>query len=141
MKMRKRLAAVIVTLALGAGLLSTGCGSTAAQAGKTEAAASYDKAQEYLQDYYGIEPGQEATLDSVNEMVKALGGKQIDAEKLTDGAVIEAGLKIAGLDELALTYINDEAPDKAAEVLKKAGITTEDEYAPYVACAVDLDKY
>lgn len=141
MKMRKRLAAVIVTLALGAGLLSTGCGSTAAQAGKTEAAASYDKAQEYLQDYYGIEPGQEATLDSVNEMVKALGGKQIDAEKLTNGAVIEAGLKIAGLDELALTYINDEAPDKAAEVLKKAGITTEDEYAPYVACAVDLDLY
>lgn len=140
MKMRKNIAAIL-TLALSLALLVPGCGNTAGQTGTAQAAASYDKAGEYLFDYFGIESGQEATLDSVNGMIDALGGEKISADTLTDGAVIEAGIKLAGLDELALTYINDEAPDKAAEVLKKAGITTEEEYAPYVACAVDLDLY
>ena len=148
MKMRKNMAGEVIILALCTACLAAGCGSKAGKADETasgqavkEAGPAYDKAAEYLHDYFGIETGQETTPENVNEMIRALGGGPISAEVLTDGAVIEAGLKIAGLDELALTYISDEAPDKAAQVLEKAGIKVEDEYAPYVACAVDLDLY
>ena len=116
--------------------------AAAVPAGGTEdAAGTYEKAEEYLFDYYGIEPGQEITLASVNEMLGAIGGEPIKAEALSDGAVIEAGIKIAGLDELAQSYLNDAAPDKAAKVLETNGIVTEEEYVPYVACAVDLELY
>ena len=138
--MKKYLAAVLIPV-LCAALFVTGCGSSAAGAGTAAKAASHTKAEEYLWEYFGIEPGREASLQNVNGMIAALCGEQIEAETLTDGAVIKAGLKIAGLEELALTYISDEAPDKAAKVLEKAGIKTEEEYAPYTACAVDLDLY
>ena len=104
-------------------------------------AVAYEKAEEYLFDYYGIEQGQEITLESVNGMLEEIGGEPIKAEALSDGAVIEAGIKIAGLDELAQSYLNDAAPDKAAKVLETNGIVTEEEYVPYVACAVDLELY
>ena len=148
MKMRKNMAGVVIILVLCTASLAAGCGNKAGKADKAaseqtakETGSAYDKAAEYLHDYFGIEAGQESTPENVNGMIRALGGDPVSAEVLTDGAVIEAGLKIAGLDELALTYINDEAPDKAAQVLEKAGIKTEDEYAPYVACAVDLNLY
>jgi len=141
MKARKYMSELLVILALSAALLMAGCGKETGKAEEKAPESSFDKAGEYLENYFGIEPGREASLQNVNEMIKALGGEPIEAEALTDGAVIEAGLKIAGLDELALTYISEEAPDKAAKVLEKAGIKTEEEYAPYVACAVDLDLY
>ena len=114
---------------------------TAAEAEAPAGTASYEKAEEYLLSYYGIEPGQEITLESVNGMLKAVGGEPIEAETLSDGAVIEAGIKLAGLDELAQSYLNDAAPDKAAKVLEANGILTEEEYVPYVACAADLELY
>ena len=114
---------------------------TAAEAEAPAGTASYEKAEEYLLSYYGIEPGQEITLESVNGMLKAVGGEPIEAETLSDGAVIEAGIKLAGLDELAQSYLNDAVPDKAAKVLEANGILTEEEYVPYVACAADLELY
>ena len=148
MKMRKNMAGAVIILALCTACLAAGCGSktgmadgTGSEQTVTEAGTAYDKAEEYLQNYFGIEAGQETTPENVNGMIRALGGEPVSEETLTDGAVIEAGLKIAGLDELALTYVSDEAPDKAAQVLERAGIKTDDEYAPYVACAVDLDLY
>ena len=114
---------------------------TAAEAEAPAGTASYEKAEEYLLSYYGIEPGQEITLESVNGMLKAVGGEPIKAEALSDGAVIEAGIKLAGLDELAQSYLNDAVPDKAAKVLEANGILTEEEYVPYVACAADLELY
>ncbi len=113
-------------------------------AAETEAPAGtegHEKAEGCLFNYYGIEPGQEITLESVNGMLKAVGGEPIKAEALSDGAVIEAGIKLAGLDELAQSYLNDAAPDKAAKVLEANGILTDEEYVPCVACAVDLDLY
>ena len=101
----------------------------------------HEKAEEYLFNYYGIEPGQELTLENVNGMLGAVGGEPIKAEALSDGAVIEAGIKLAGLDELAQSYLNDAVPDKAAKVLEANGILTEEEYVPYVACAADLELY
>ena len=106
-----------------------------------EAEVVYEKADEYLSSYYGIEPDQEITLDGVNKMIEALGGEPITGEVLSDGAVIQAGIKLAGLDELAQSYLNEAAPDKAAKVLEASGILTEEEYVPYVACAMDLDLY
>lgn len=148
MKMRKNMAGAVIILALCTACFAGGCGSKTGKADETaseqaakEAESAYDKAAEYLHDYFGIETGQETTPENVNEMIRALGGEPISTEKQSDEAVIKEGLKIAGLEELALTYINDEAPDKAAQVLEKAGIKVEDEYAPYVACAVDLDLY
>ena len=114
---------------------------TAAEAEAPAGTASYEKAEDYLLSYYGIEPGQEITLESVNGMLKAVGGEPIEAETLSDGAVIEAGIKLAGLDELAQSYLNDAVPDKAAKVLEANGILTEEEYVPYVACAADLELY
>ena len=113
----------------------------AARNSDTAASAAYEKADEYLFSYYGIEPDQEITLKSVNEMLKALGGEPITGEALSDGAVIKAGIQLAGLDELAQSYLNEAAPDKAAKVLEERGILTEEEYMPYVACAADLDLY
>ena len=114
---------------------------TAASNSDAAASAAYEKADEYLFSYYGIEPDQEITLKSVNEMLKALGGEPITGETLSDGAVIKAGIQLAGLDELAQSYLNEAAPDKAAKVLEERGILTEEEYMPYVACAADLDLY
>ena len=117
--------------------------TTEAAAGNSDAASAvvYEKADEYLLSYYGIEPDQEITLKSVNEMIDALGGEPITGETLSDGAVIKAGIKLAGLDELAQSYLGEAAPDKAAKVLEARDIVTEEEYIPYVACAVDLDLY
>ena len=114
---------------------------TAAEAEAPAGTASYEKAEEYLLSYYGIEPGQELTPENVNGMLGAVGGEPIEAETLSDGAVIEAGIKLAGLDELAQSYLNDAVPDKAAKVLEANGILTEEEYVPYVACAADLELY
>ena len=114
---------------------------TAAQAEAPAGTSGHEKAEEYLFNYYGIEPGQELTLENVNGMLGAVGGEPIKAEALSDGAVIEAGIKLAGLDELAQSYLNDAVPDKAAKVLEANGILTEEEYVPYVACAADLELY
>lgn len=98
------------------------------------------KASEYLNEYYNIAPFSDPTLDNVNAALTALGG-----EKLTnanEGELLAAGLRIAGLEELALTYVNDDAPDKAAKVLSDAGIdpaSVPEEYLPYYACVFDLD--
>ena len=166
--MRSKRRNPLITLFLAAAIvcLMTGCTKTAAEAGapagdKTPAQAEtaagpagsaaeaeapagtsgHEKAEEYLFNYYGIEPGQELTLENVNGMLGAVGGEPIKAEALSDGAVIEAGIKLAGLDELAQSYLNDAVPDKAAKVLEANGILTEEEYVPYVACAADLELY
>lgn len=148
------LSAAMVCLMAGCGQKTQGrpeaaAGSTAAvqadaAAAKktgTESAATYEKGGEYLFSYYGIEPDQEITLKSVNEMIAALGGEPITGDALSDGAVIKAGIKLAGLDELAQSYLNEAAPDKAAKVLEADGILTEEAYMPYVACAADLGLY
>ena len=171
--MRSKRRNPLITLFLAAAIvcLMTGCTKTAAEAGapagdKTPAQAEtaagpagsaaeaeapagtsgHEKAEEYLFNYYGIEPGQELTLENVNGMLGAVGGEPIkaealSAEALSDGAVVEAGIKLAGLDELAQSYLNDAVPDKAAKVLEANGILTEEEYVPYVACAADLELY
>lgn len=113
----------------------------AAQADEQTDTGNSFKAEEYLSAYYSVEPGQDMTLQYVNGMIEALGGEKIEGETLSDGAVVMAGLKLAELDELAQSYINEAAPDKAFRVLEGSGISTEAEYAPYVACAVDLELY
>ena len=132
-------------LAAGMCCLLTGLGSAtvvhAAQTDTRTDTADRYKAEEYLSAYYGVEPGQAMTLQTVNGMIEALGGRKIEGEVLSDGAVLMAGLQLAGLDELAQSYLNEAAPDKADRVLGESGITTEDVYAPYVACAMDLELY
>ncbi len=96
------------------------------------------KAEEYLETYFNITIPEEYTLETANEVLTSLGAEPIEGEEFSEEAVVKAGLKLAGLDELAQTYINEEAPEKAAEVLKEYDITCAEEFAPYVACAQDL---
>ena len=143
----KRRNRFLISFILAAGMccLLTGLdGATvahAAQTGVRTDTGNRYKAEEYLSAYFGVEPGQAMTLQTVNEMIEALGGRKIEGEVFSDGAVLMAGLKLAGLDELAQSYLNEAAPDKADRVLEENGISTEAGYAPYVACATDLELY
>ena len=97
-----------------------------------------DKAAEYFSEYYNIEPTEDYSLEYVNNMLTTLGGEALPGEELNEEELVAAGIRLAGLEELALSYINDDAPDKAAKVLEAQEFTASDEYAPYIACAFDL---
>ena len=115
-----------------------------------------EKAAEYLSEYYNIAPftSNEATPEMVNEALTALGGEAVMDDDFNEEALVAEGIRIAGLEELALTYINDAAPDKAVKRLVETGAYVSDdesapeasdldddethEYAPYLACAIDL---
>lgn len=101
-------------------------------------AEDHSKAEEYLQEYYNVEPVEEDSLESVNAALTALGGEALEGEELNEEELIAAGIRLAGLEELALTYINDDVPDKAAKKIASIGMEVSEEYAPYVACALDL---
>ena len=138
-----------MTLLIPAVLAMTLVMSPAVRADEPEyGAASYDKAQEYFSEYYNIEA--ENTPESTNEILAALGEEPIEIGE--DGSfseydVIAAGLRVAGLEELALSYTNEAAPDKAAKKLEEAADIIEnsgseapdDELAPYLALALDLN--
>lgn len=99
-----------------------------------------DKATEYFSERFNVAPFTDPTLDNVNGLLESLDAEPIPAEDFSDGAIVAAGLRVAGLEELALTYNKEDAPDKASAILENAGIADqiEAEYAPYVACALDL---
>ena len=98
------------------------------------------KAAEYLKAYYGIEPFEgEVTLEAFNAALEALGQAPMEGEALTTEIAAAAAIRLAGMEELALTYINDDAPDKAADILEGEGLSVDGAFAPYVACAIDLD--
>lgn len=109
-------------------------GAVCADTGETKAA-------EYLSEYYNVEPfsiDEDTDADAVNAVLTALGGKAIEGE-FSNEAVIAEGIRLAGMEELALSYENEADPDKAKEVLEREGVTAEhEEYAPYIACALDL---
>ena len=95
---------------------------------------------EYLNVKYGIADfGAQADLESFNAALEALGAEPVEAETLTLADATVAAVRLAGMEELALSYIHDDAPQKAAEVLAAENVSVADEYAPYVACALDLD--
>ena len=104
-----------------------------------------EKAVEYLDEYYGITAfsDDEATLETVNDALVRLGGEELETDELTGEAIIAAGIRLAGLEELALTYTSEAAPEKAADVLEEMGMEEEisEKYLPYVACAMDQGLY
>ena len=98
------------------------------------------KAAEYLSEYYNIAPFSDPTLQNVNAVLAAFGMEPL--ANANEGELLAAGLRLAGLEELALTYVNDDAPGKAAKVLEDKGIdpaSVPDAYLPYYACVFDLD--
>ena len=100
----------------------------------------YEKSREYFKEYYNVDLPEEADLAAVNQILEALGQAPIDAEEPKEEDLVVAGIRLAGMEELALTYVHPDAPDKAAAVLKDAGMEDiPEEYAPYVACALDLE--
>lgn len=119
----------LIALVLGLALVMSGA-----------ALADEEKAEAYLETYYDVAPFEDVvTPEAFNAALEMLGQAPIEGE-LTLEAVAKAAVKLAGMEELALSYIHDEAPDKAANVLAEEGVTVADEaYAPYVACALDLD--
>ncbi len=105
-----------------------------------------DKFTEYMSEYYHTAPfedGEDLDINSVNGTLEALGVEATADD--TEEEIIKGGIRAAGLEELALTYVNDDVPDKAARFFEKAGLTEEvaqydydDEYLPYIACAIDM---
>ena len=93
-----------------------------------------EKAVEYLAEYYNIPEGA-----SVNEMITSLGQEPLSSENPSDEEIIAAGIRIAGLEELALSYLNDQFPEKAVQTLEGEEVMVSSEYAPYAACALDLN--
>ena len=112
-----------------------------ALAGSVRADTEETKAEEYLSEYYNIEPfsAEDDDLAAVNAALTALGGQALEGDTVDPEAFIAEGIRIAGLEELALSYENNANPDKALDILDREEVTVEnEEYAPYVACALDL---
>ena len=106
----------------------------------TTAFAEEERAAEYLSEYYNIPAFEETvTLEAFNDALSALGQEPIAAETLSVAEAVVAAVKLADMEAFALTYINDDAPDKAANVLAEEGVEVDEAYAPYVACALELD--
>ena len=97
------------------------------------------RAAEYLREYYGITFDGDVTVDAFNDALAALGVEPVEAEALTLADAVVAAIRLADMEKLALTYINDDVPDKAANVLAREEVTVDEVYAPYVACALELD--
>ena len=84
----------------------------------TTAFADEERAAEYLSEYYNIPAFEETvSIEAFNDALIALGQEPIEAEALSVEDAVVAAVKLAGMEALALTYINDDAPDKAANVL------------------------
>jgi len=99
-----------------------------------------DKAAEYFSEYYNVEPFEKPNAENVNALLEALGAEPIPEGEFTDGKILVSGMRIAGLEELALTYSKEDAVDKTAAILEGedlAALNVEEEYAPYLACAID----
>ena len=94
------------------------------------------KAEAYLAEYYGIELPEELSLEDMNTALTAVG-----AEPIEDSIdIYEALVKVAGCEELAYTYIHEDAPDKAVNTLNEAGIGVSEYTEPYAhinACLLD----
>lgn len=104
------------------------------------AALAETREAEYLNVKYDI-PEFDAQVDlaSFNAALAALNAPPVEAETLTLADAVVGAIRLAGMEELALSYIHDDVPRKAANVLAEEGVSVADEYAPYVACALDLD--
>ena len=92
----------------------------------------------YLAEYYNVNFEDEVTLDAFNDALTALGAAPVEAESLTLADAVVGAIRLAEMDELAQSYLNDEAPDKAANILTETGITVPEAAVPYVAAALDL---
>lgn len=101
-----------------------------------------DRDAAYLAEYYNLNFGDEITPDTFSQAITALGS---EPEKLsgtvTWADAIRGAVRVADMEELALTYTKEDAPDKASEKLDQAGVNKDDfneEDLPYIACALDL---
>ena len=96
------------------------------------------KAEAYLAEYYGIELPEELSLEDMNAALTAVGAEPIEDSM----GIYEALVKIADCEKLALSYIHEDAPDKAVNTLTKADFTVSEHtepYAHFIACLLDLD--
>ena len=96
------------------------------------------RAAEYLREYYGVEFDGDVTVAAFNDALAAMGAELVEAETLTLADATVAAVKLADMEKLALSYIHDDVPEKAANVLAEEEVTVDEAYAPYVACALDL---
>lgn len=97
-----------------------------------------EKAADYLHEYYGVTFEGEVTKEAYNAALIAMGAEGVDCEILTLADAVVGAVRLAGLEELALTYVNEKAPQKAAAILADEHITVDDKFVPYVACALEL---
>ncbi len=104
--------------------------------------ARYGHFAEYLDAYYHVTFDGEISLNDFNDALTALGVESVEDEgSFTLGDAAEGIVSLAGMKELALTYINADAPDKAEKKLEALGISPgelEQQDLPYIAAAMDL---
>ena len=105
---------------------------------KKIAAFNYEKAAEYLFDYYGIEPDQEETLENINGMIRALGGEEIEADYT--GTISTGSVELNELNEQAAA---EGTAEKIAEV--QAQLENEEVYvfdtSKFTVDGKNLDSY
>ena len=97
-----------------------------------------ENAQSYLNAYYGISFSEEVSMDDYNTALIMLGAEPLSGDDFNLAAAVVGAVQLAEMDELALTYTNEKAGQKAFKTLEKEGISVNDAYVPYIACALDL---
>lgn len=122
-------------------------GSTIAWNGKTATVyigenTADEKDAAYLEYYFGIKPlsGTVSRADFDDALVKLGGEKTTGTGDLTTAQAVKAAVGVAGMNELALIYIDRADPDQipGADRLPGYGVTDVGaEESPYVATALD----
>ena len=92
----------------------------------------------WLREYFNVQFDGEVTADSFNDALTDMGGEAVEADPFTLADAVTGVIRLAGMEELALTYESDAAMQKAEEILRDNNISTEEAYEPYIACALDL---
>lgn len=103
------------------------------------AAFAKENAAEYLKEYYGISFDGAVTVEAYNAALTAMEAEPLDGETFTLADAVVGAVRLAGMEEFAKTYVNEAAVNKAAEELADEHIKVDEAYAPYIACALELD--
>lgn len=92
----------------------------------------------WLREYFNVQFDGEVTAYSFNNALTDMGGEAVEADPFTLADAVTGAVRLAGMEELALTYESDAAMQKAEEILRDNNISAEEAYEPYIACALDL---
>ncbi len=94
-----------------------------------------ENAAAYLDSYYGVTFGSDVTPEDFNQALTALGAEPLTENSLTLADAAVDAVRLANMEELALSYTNE----KASGILAEENISADETHAPYIACALELE--